>query len=117
MQQDGRVRATCTLQSGPSLAVAYAVVSLYCCVRCAGRPLFVGVRPLQLWPLLLCKAVLKVMAALKCLDLGLPNQVGVVGGWVGGCGWVWVGVGGCGWVSSLPWTRTRSIHTSYCITS
>lgn len=21
-----------------------------------------------------------------------------VGGWVGGCGWVWVGVDGCGWV-------------------
>ena len=47
-----------------------------CFVRGAGRPLLVGVRPLQLWPLLLCKALLKVMAVYRVLDLGLPHQVG-----------------------------------------
>ncbi len=31
-----------------------------------GTPLLVGVRPLQLWPLLLSKAVMKIMAAYKC---------------------------------------------------
>lgn len=40
-----------------------------------GRPLLVGVRPLQLWPLLLCKAVLKVMVMYKSLDCALPHQV------------------------------------------
>lgn len=40
-----------------------------------GRPLVVGVRPLQLWPLLLSKAILKVMAALRVTDLALPHQV------------------------------------------
>ncbi|GFH10921.1 adenylate kinase, partial [Haematococcus lacustris] len=40
-----------------------------------GRPLLVGSRPLQLWPLLLSKAVLKVMVAMRVLDLALPHQV------------------------------------------
>jgi hypothetical protein len=40
-----------------------------------GRPLLVGVRPLQLWPLLLCKAVLKVMAVYRVLHLDLPHRV------------------------------------------
>ena len=40
-----------------------------------GRALLVGVRPLQLWSLLLSKAVLKVMAAQRILPLGLPHQV------------------------------------------
>ena len=40
-----------------------------------GQFLFVGIRPLQLWPLILTKAVLKVMAAQRILDLGLPHQV------------------------------------------
>lgn len=31
-----------------------------------GTPLPVGIRPLQLWPLILSKAVLKIMAAYKC---------------------------------------------------
>lgn len=42
-----------------------------------GRPLLVGSRPLQLWPLLLCKAILKVMAVYRSLDMTLPHQVGV----------------------------------------
>jgi hypothetical protein len=46
-----------------------------------GRPLLVGSRPLQLWPLLLSKAVLKVMAAMRVTHLELPHQVGSVGGW------------------------------------
>jgi hypothetical protein len=41
----------------------------------------VGSRPPQLWPLLISKAVLKVLAAYRCLDLRLVHQVG--GGWVG----------------------------------
>ncbi len=40
-----------------------------------GRPLLVGVLPLALWPLLLSKAVLKVMAALRVTDLALPHHV------------------------------------------
>lgn len=40
-----------------------------------GRPLLVGVRPLQLWPLLLSKAILKVMASVRILEKQLPNQV------------------------------------------
>eukprot|EP00879_Flechtneria_rotunda_P024046 GHRR01025468.1.p1 GENE.GHRR01025468.1~~GHRR01025468.1.p1 ORF type:complete len:822 (+),score=235.91 GHRR01025468.1:119-2584(+) len=40
-----------------------------------GRPLLVGSRPLQLWPLLLCKAILKVMAVYRNLDMMLPHQV------------------------------------------
>ncbi|KAG1679244.1 hypothetical protein FOA52_009273 [Chlamydomonas sp. UWO 241] len=40
-----------------------------------GQFLFVGMRPLQLWPLLLSKAVLKVMAAHRILGLNLPSQV------------------------------------------
>jgi hypothetical protein len=40
-----------------------------------GRPLLVGVLPLALWPLLLSKAVLKVMAALRVTDMSLPHQV------------------------------------------
>jgi hypothetical protein len=40
-----------------------------------GRPLLVGARPLQLWPLLLSKAVLKVMAAMRITHLELPHQV------------------------------------------
>eukprot|EP00882_Tetradesmus_deserticola_P025280 GHRQ01027754.1.p1 GENE.GHRQ01027754.1~~GHRQ01027754.1.p1 ORF type:complete len:417 (+),score=125.98 GHRQ01027754.1:275-1525(+) len=40
-----------------------------------GRALLVGSRPLQLWPLLLCKALLKVMAVYKTLDMTLPHQV------------------------------------------
>lgn len=34
----------------------------------------VGSRPLQLWPLLLCKAILKVMAVYRSLDMTLPHQ-------------------------------------------
>jgi hypothetical protein len=41
----------------------------------AGRPLLVGSRPLQLWPLLLCKAILKVMAVYRSLDITLPHKV------------------------------------------
>ena len=41
-----------------------------------GQFLVVGVRPLQLWPMILSKAILKVMAAQRILDLGLPHQVG-----------------------------------------
>ncbi len=41
----------------------------------AGRPLLVGSRPPQLWPLLLSKAVLKVMAAYRSLELQLPHKV------------------------------------------
>jgi hypothetical protein len=37
----------------------------------------VGSRPLQLWPLLLSKAVLKVMATYRSLDAALPSQVSV----------------------------------------
>jgi hypothetical protein len=40
-----------------------------------GRALLVGSRPLQLWPLLLCKAILKVMAVYRTLDITLPHQV------------------------------------------
>ncbi|KAK9808730.1 hypothetical protein WJX72_002676 [[Myrmecia] bisecta] len=40
-----------------------------------GRPLPVGIRPLQLWPLILSKAVLKLMAAYEMLEVGLPHQV------------------------------------------
>lgn len=40
-----------------------------------GRALLVGSRPLQLWPLLLCKAILKVMAVYRTLDMTLPHQV------------------------------------------
>jgi hypothetical protein len=42
---------------------------------CIGRSLMVGSRPLQLWPLLLCKAILKVMAVYRSLDMTLPHQV------------------------------------------
>jgi hypothetical protein len=45
-----------------------------------GRALLVGSRPLQLWPLLLCKAILKVMAVYRTLDMTLPHQVGAVPG-------------------------------------
>eukprot|EP00775_Hariotina_reticulata_P013032 gene13032-13161_t len=40
-----------------------------------GRTLLVGSRPLQLWPMLLCKAIVKVMAVYKCLDQTFPHQV------------------------------------------
>ncbi|GIL93290.1 hypothetical protein Vretimale_15687 [Volvox reticuliferus] len=39
-----------------------------------GRPLLVNARPIQLWPLLLGKAVLKVLAAHRILHCGLPHQ-------------------------------------------
>ena len=39
-----------------------------------GRPLPVGVRPVQLWPLLLSKAVLKIMAALTILESTSPLE-------------------------------------------
>ncbi|GFR43730.1 hypothetical protein Agub_g4841 [Astrephomene gubernaculifera] len=39
-----------------------------------GRPLLVNARPIQLWPLLLAKAVLKVLAAQRILHCGLPHQ-------------------------------------------
>ncbi|PNH05620.1 Adenylate kinase, chloroplastic [Tetrabaena socialis] len=39
-----------------------------------GRPLLVNTRPIQLWPLLLSKAVLKVMASHRILHCGLPHQ-------------------------------------------
>ena len=42
-----------------------------------GQPLVVGMRPLQLWPLLLSKAVLKLMKAMRTLQLKLPHQVAV----------------------------------------
>jgi hypothetical protein len=45
----------------------------------SGRPLLVGIRPLQLWPLLLCKALLKVMAAYTSLHMSLPHQVSAAG--------------------------------------
>ncbi|GAX74660.1 hypothetical protein CEUSTIGMA_g2108.t1 [Chlamydomonas eustigma] len=40
-----------------------------------GQFLVVGVRPLQLWPMILSKAIVKVMAAQRILDLNLPHQV------------------------------------------
>lgn len=40
-----------------------------------GRPLSVAARPLQLWPILLCKALLKVMAAYHILGTKLPDEV------------------------------------------
>ena len=40
-----------------------------------GQFLVVGVRPLQLWPMILSKAILKVMTAQRILHLGLPHQV------------------------------------------
>jgi len=40
-----------------------------------GRALVVGMRPLQLWPLLLSKAILKLMAAMRLLQFNLPHQV------------------------------------------
>lgn len=45
-----------------------------------------GARPLQLWPLLLCKAVLKVMAAYRLLDAGLPHQARAAGAHTAGAG-------------------------------
>lgn len=42
-----------------------------------GRPLVVASRPFQLWPILLCKALLKVMAAYHILELQAPHQVPV----------------------------------------
>eukprot|EP00798_Chlamydomonas_sp_ICE-L_P023777 gene23777-9336_t len=39
-----------------------------------GQFLVVGTRPLQLWPLLLSKALLKVIAAQRILPLALPHQ-------------------------------------------
>ena len=40
-----------------------------------GRPLCVASRPLQLWPILLCKALLKVMRAYQILECTAPHQV------------------------------------------
>lgn len=40
-----------------------------------GRPLCVASRPLQLWPMLLCKALLKVMSAYQILEHTAPHQV------------------------------------------
>ncbi len=40
-----------------------------------GQFLLVGIRPLQLWPMLLSKAILKVMATQRMLDCNLPNEV------------------------------------------
>lgn len=40
-----------------------------------GRPLCVASRPLQLWPMLLCKALLKVMSAYQILEHVAPHQV------------------------------------------
>ncbi|GMH36176.1 hypothetical protein BSKO_04044 [Bryopsis sp. KO-2023] len=40
-----------------------------------GRPLPVGVRPIQLWPLLISKALIKVMTAFKLLDEASPDNV------------------------------------------
>lgn len=40
-----------------------------------GRPLPVGIRPIQLWPLLLTKAILKLMAAFGVLEQYLPSRV------------------------------------------
>lgn len=57
-----------------SRQLGLSVAPLSLCV-CAGRPLLVGSRPLQLWPLLLCKAILKVQAVYRSLDKTLPHQV------------------------------------------
>ena len=40
-----------------------------------GRPLPVGIRPIQLWPLLLTKAILKLMAAFGVLEKTSPCDV------------------------------------------
>ena len=40
-----------------------------------GRPLVVASRPFQLWPLLLSKAVMKVMAAYHVLECTSPSEV------------------------------------------
>lgn len=41
----------------------------------AGRPLVVGICPIQLWPLLLSKAILKVMKAYRLLEKSSPDEV------------------------------------------
>lgn len=40
-----------------------------------GRPLFIASRPLQIWPMVLCKALLKVMAAYQLLECMASHQV------------------------------------------
>jgi hypothetical protein len=40
-----------------------------------GQPLCVSSRPLQLWPILLCKALLKVMSAYQILEHKNPHEV------------------------------------------
>lgn len=75
--------SNCGLSSPPPLTVSFlihtrriicAAISFWCSA-CTGRSLMVGSRPLQLWPLLLCKAILKVMAVYRSLDMTLPHQV------------------------------------------
>ena len=48
-----------------------------------GMPLLIGCRPLQLWPLLVTKALFKVMHAYKCLDMKTPRSVAALG-WLTG---------------------------------
>ena len=40
-----------------------------------GRPLPVGIRPVQLWPLILSKAVIKLMVAYNVLDHSCPHHI------------------------------------------
>lgn len=40
-----------------------------------GRPLFIASRPLQMWPIILCKALLKVMSAYQILERMVSHQV------------------------------------------
>lgn len=40
-----------------------------------GRPLFIASRPLQIWPMILCKALLTVMSAYQILEETVSNQV------------------------------------------
>lgn len=81
---DRRTRLSARQAHQPAAAAALASQRFTCVhhrllasprLNQAGRPLLVGVRPLQLWPLLLCKALLKVMAAYRVLHLNLPHQV------------------------------------------
>lgn len=51
----------------------------------AGRPLLVGIRPLQIWPLLLCKALMKAMAAFVSINESEQHKV-KPWGWRGGAG-------------------------------
>ena len=43
-----------------------------------GRSTLVGIRPLMIWPMILCKAVIKLMSHYKVLDCAAPDEVPAV---------------------------------------